>query len=143
MKCIALILLLVCGFCVSPEAGEVYEWLDKDGVKHFTDEAPPPGATILNEEKEITSPDTVDKNDTKKKSEAPKKEIQPQDTAKSQAAPAVSSDYVDTDENYIDNPGLRRHKEKHNQHKTIEAHGDDLNKAGDEPERHRSEGVRK
>ena len=85
----------------------------------------------------------MDKNDTKKKPEAPKKAMQPQDTAKSQAAPAESSDYVDTDENYIDNPGLRRHKEKHNQHKTIEAHGDDLNKAGHEPERRRSEGPKK
>jgi len=74
MKTITLILLLVCCLCVSLEAGEVYEWLDKNGVKHFTDEAPPPGATILNEEKEITSPDTVDKNDTKKKLRLRKKQ---------------------------------------------------------------------
>lgn len=112
-------------------------------MKHFTDEAPPPGAKILNEEKEITSPDTVDKNDTKKKSEAPKKEMQPQDSAKSQAAPAESSGYADTDENYIEDPGVRRREEEHRQHKKKEVHGDDLNKAGDEPERHRSEGVRK
>ena len=143
MKCIALILLLVCGFCVSPEAGEVYEWLDKEGVKHFTDEPPPPDATILNEKKEITSPDTVDKNDTKKKSAAPKKAMQPQDTAKSQAAPAVSSDYADTDENYIEDPGVRRREEEHRQHKKKEVHSDDLNKAGAEPRISRSEGIRK
>ena len=46
----------------------------------------------------IPSPDAVEEKDTKKKSEAPEKEITKQDTAKSQPAPAVSSDDVDTDE---------------------------------------------
>jgi hypothetical protein len=143
MKCIALILLLVCGFCVSSEAKEIYEWLDKDGLKHLTDKAPPPDATILNETKEITSPDVVDTNDRRTESEAPKKEIQKQDTAKSQAAPAVSSGYVDTDENYIEDPGVRRREEERRQHKGKETHSDDLEKTGDEPKRSRSEGHRK
>jgi hypothetical protein len=59
MKYITLILIIVCGLCVSLEAGEIYEWIDKDGVKHFTQEAPPPDATILNEKTEIASPDAV------------------------------------------------------------------------------------
>jgi hypothetical protein len=29
------------------EAGEIYQWIDKDGVQHFTDGPPPPGAQIV------------------------------------------------------------------------------------------------
>lgn len=34
-------------------AGQVYEWIDENGVKHFTNEPPPPGARIVEQEKEI------------------------------------------------------------------------------------------
>ena len=141
MKYIPLILIVVCGFCVSVEAGEVYEWIDKDGVKHFTQEAPPPEATLLNEKEEITSPDVMDTNNRGTRSENPKKELRTQDTAKTPAAPAVSSDYVDTQENYIDDPGVRRREEKRHQHRTIEAHGDGHYKTDDAPNRSRSEGT--
>jgi hypothetical protein len=143
MKYITLILIIVCGLCVSLEAGEIYEWIDKDGVKHFTQEAPPPDATILNEKTEITSPDAVQEKDTKKKSETPEKEITKQDAANSQPAPAVSSDYVDTDENDIDEPGVLRREEKHQQHKKKMDHTDNLDKTGDEPKKSRSQEVKK
>jgi len=29
------------------EAGEIYQWIDKDGGQHFTDGPPPPGAQIV------------------------------------------------------------------------------------------------
>ena len=44
IKRTALILILLCGFGAPLEAGSIYEWIDKDGVKHFTNEPPPPGA---------------------------------------------------------------------------------------------------
>lgn len=28
-------------------AGEIYQWIDEDGVQHFTDGPPPPGARIV------------------------------------------------------------------------------------------------
>ena len=31
----------------SLEAGDIYQWIDKDGVQHFTDGPPPPGAQIV------------------------------------------------------------------------------------------------
>ncbi|CAB5099894.1 hypothetical protein D3OALGA1CA_1356 [Olavius algarvensis associated proteobacterium Delta 3] len=34
-------------------AGQVYEWIDENGVKHFTNEPPPPGATVVGQDKEI------------------------------------------------------------------------------------------
>ena len=37
-----LIMIFVLG--AGLEAGEIYQWVDKDGVLHFTDGPPPPGA---------------------------------------------------------------------------------------------------
>jgi hypothetical protein len=34
-------------------AGQIYEWIDENGVKHFTNEPPPPGATVVKEAEEI------------------------------------------------------------------------------------------
>jgi hypothetical protein len=42
-------------------AGQVYEWIDKDGVKHFTNEPPPPGAKIVEAEKEIPNDPAAEK----------------------------------------------------------------------------------
>ena len=41
------ILLLLSGMGPDLEAGEIYQWIDKDGVQHFTDGPPPPGAQIV------------------------------------------------------------------------------------------------
>ena len=34
-------------------AGQMYEWIDENGTRHFSNEEPPPGATIVKEGKEI------------------------------------------------------------------------------------------
>ena len=41
--------VLILLFCLGPglEAAEIYQWIDKDGVQHFTNEEPPPGAQIV------------------------------------------------------------------------------------------------
>ena len=50
-----LICLMIIAVTVAPYAmaGQVYEWIDEKGVKHFTNEPPPPGATIVGQDKEI------------------------------------------------------------------------------------------
>jgi len=54
MKCVSMCLMMVF-LAVAPcaMAGQVYEWIDEKGVKHFTNEPPPPGATIVGQDKEI------------------------------------------------------------------------------------------
>ena len=41
------ILIFVFGIGPDLEAAEIYQWIDKDGVQHFTDGPPPPGAQIV------------------------------------------------------------------------------------------------
>ena len=38
------VLILLLGLAAGLGAGEIYQWIDKDGVQHFTDGPPPPGA---------------------------------------------------------------------------------------------------
>jgi|GEM_PF-3087989 len=38
------VLLVMLGMGPHLDAGEIYHWIDKDGVWHFTDDPPPPGA---------------------------------------------------------------------------------------------------
>jgi hypothetical protein len=40
--------LFILGMGSGLVAGEIYQWVDKDGVQHFTNEPPPPGAQIVN-----------------------------------------------------------------------------------------------
>ncbi|MFC1515189.1 DUF4124 domain-containing protein [Thermodesulfobacteriota bacterium] len=47
---VVLLLIFSCPFALS---GEIYTWIDENGVKHFTSEPPPPGATIVKEDAEI------------------------------------------------------------------------------------------
>jgi Domain of unknown function (DUF4124) len=41
------VLILISGMGSDLEAGEIYQWIDKDGVQHFTNVPPPPGAQIV------------------------------------------------------------------------------------------------
>ena len=47
--------ILISVFCLWTllEAGEIYEWLDKDGVKQLSDTPPPPGVKIIHETREF------------------------------------------------------------------------------------------
>ncbi|MCB2166849.1 MAG: DUF4124 domain-containing protein [Deltaproteobacteria bacterium] len=42
-----LALIFIFGMGPNLEAGEIYQWVDKDGVQHFTNGPPPPGAQIV------------------------------------------------------------------------------------------------
>ena len=41
------ILIFIAGMGAGLQAGEIYQWIDEDGVQHFTDGPPPPGAQIV------------------------------------------------------------------------------------------------
>ena len=41
------VLIFISGMGPDLEAGEIYQWIDKDGGQHFTDGPPPPGAQIV------------------------------------------------------------------------------------------------
>lgn len=55
-------LILVSVFCLwtSLEAGQIYQWIDKSGVRHFTNEPPPPGAKVVNEQAAIPYDEAAD-----------------------------------------------------------------------------------
>ena len=55
------VLILIFGLGACLEAGEIYQWVDKDGVLHFTDGPPPPGAEIVEGLSE-TKPDVAQPN---------------------------------------------------------------------------------
>ena len=43
------LLVFICSLYLGSgiEAGTIYEWIDKDGTRHFTDGPPPPGAQLV------------------------------------------------------------------------------------------------
>ena len=47
LKCYLWIWILIAGMVTGLQAGEIYQWIDEDGVQHFTDGPPPPGAQIV------------------------------------------------------------------------------------------------
>ena len=53
MKTRLLVVLVIVCVAMPVFAGQMYEWIDDKGVKHFTNEEPPPGATIVRQEKEV------------------------------------------------------------------------------------------
>jgi hypothetical protein len=50
--------VLILGIGLSLQAGEIYQWIDEDGVQHFTDGPPPPGAQIVEGLSETDPDDT-------------------------------------------------------------------------------------
>jgi hypothetical protein len=41
------VVILIAGMGSNLDAAEIYQWIDKDGVQHFTNGPPPPGAQIV------------------------------------------------------------------------------------------------
>jgi len=44
LRILLAVLIAIFGLAAGLEAGDIYQWVDKDGVQHFTDGPPPPGA---------------------------------------------------------------------------------------------------
>ncbi|NQT70187.1 MAG: DUF4124 domain-containing protein [Desulfobacteraceae bacterium] len=54
MKQLSLIIaLLFIFFCFPVMSEQVYTWIDEHGVKHFTEDPPPEGATVVEKTEEI------------------------------------------------------------------------------------------
>jgi len=55
-------LALVAVFCLwaSIAVAQIYEWIDKNGVRHFANVPPPPGAKIVNEQEAIPYDEAAD-----------------------------------------------------------------------------------
>ena len=128
-------LILVSLFCLwtTIEADQIYEWIDKNGVRHFTNEPPPPGAKIVGEQTEIQHDEAADQKRTQEDQEALEQDLNQQKSRtgqqqeSQQETPAVQSDNSDYDsdsddtaEGVIVNPYLRnraqvRHYERRRQ----------------------------
>jgi hypothetical protein len=110
-------------FCLwtSAEAGQIYQWIDKNGVRHFTNEPPPPGAKIVSEEAAIPYNKAADEKRTQEDQEALERvlnqqESEPEQQAESQqvqsqpetpSVPSGDSDSDETDEDVVAEPYTR------------------------------------
>jgi hypothetical protein len=118
MKLIAFILILVCCLWTSLEASEIYKWIDKSGVKHFSNKPPPRGVKIVNKTKEIPYDKASDQKRMREGAEALEKEMQQQAASTTQAALTGSSDSGNSDDNVMADPrarpreGERRHDQR-------------------------------
>ena len=108
MKLVAFVLILVCCIWTLPEAGEIYEWIDENGVKHFSEEPPPKGAKIVKEIEEIPSDNASGQKPVQEGTGAVKKDMQQKEASTSQAAPEGSSGSDDSDDGVMVDPGVRR-----------------------------------
>jgi hypothetical protein len=56
------LLILVAVFCLwsSIAAAQIYEWIDKNGVRHFSNVPPPAGAKIVNQQEAIPYDEAAD-----------------------------------------------------------------------------------
>jgi FtsZ-interacting cell division protein ZipA len=121
-RLIPLILVLV--FCLwsSLEAGQIYQWIDNNGVRHFTNEPPPPGAKIVNEQAAIPYNEAADQKSAQENQEVLDQVLQQQEsqsepqagsqpeTQVPQAPPVVqtdASDSNDADQGVIVDPYVR------------------------------------
>jgi hypothetical protein len=140
MKRMVLILIVVFGLCTCLEAGEVYEWFDKNGVKKFSDEPPPPGVVLVDETKEITTPEAVEKKGAEEASEAsempetPEDEVQAPESSTTQAVPDASSDYGEIGGNGIADPPRRRSERELRHHKVRKNRRDDTDNFDEKPD---------
>ena len=128
-KLIPLILVSVICLWTSAEAGQIYQWIDKNGVSHFTNEPPPPGAKIINEQKAIPYDEAADQKRTEEDQAVLNQDLNQQESQNQQQEesqqenPAVESDYSDSaddSEGVIVDPYVRereriRHYERRNQ----------------------------
>ena len=115
-------LIIVSVFCLwtSLEAGQIYQWIDKNGVKHFTNEPPPPGVKIVNEQKAIPYNEAADQKNMQEQQKVLEQDSEQQESQTDQPAgsqqesPAVqtdSSESDDTAEGLIVNPYVRNREQ--------------------------------
>lgn len=104
---LAIVLLVSCIWAL-PEAGEIYEWIDENGVKHFSEEPPPKGSKIVKEIKEIPSGKASNPKPVPEGTGAVEKDIRQQEPSTSQTVPPGPSGSDDSDDGVMVDPGARR-----------------------------------
>jgi hypothetical protein len=106
-----MLLIIVLVFCLSAslEAGQIYQWIGKDGVMHFTNEPPPPGVKIVNQQEAIPYDEAADQKNTQENQELMNQVLEQQQSQTDQQAasqPAASQQetpQVQTDSSGSDN----------------------------------------
>ena len=126
-------LILFSALCLGTplEADQIYQWIDQNGVMHFTNEPPPPGAKIVNQQQAIQTDEAAVKaneqqqqqvlNEAAEQQEsqsAPQAESQPesQATQPDQEVQVIHSYSSDDDDPYVQ-PYVRNREELRRQYK--------------------------
>ncbi|MEJ2102060.1 MAG: DUF4124 domain-containing protein [Desulfobacterales bacterium] len=120
-------LILFSMFCLgtSLEADEIYQWVDQNGVKHFTNQPPPPGAKIVNQQQAIQTDEAAVQANKQQQQKVLKEAAEQQESQsapqaesqqESQAGQQVQtgSSYSNSDDNEGDvyvNPDVRNREE--------------------------------
>jgi hypothetical protein len=140
-------LIIVSVFCLwtSLEAGQIYQWIDKNGVKHFTNEPPPPGAKVVNKQQAIPYNEAADQKNMQEQQEVLEQDSEQQESQTDQPAgsqqesPVVQTDASESDdtaEGVIVNPYVRN-REQVRQHERRKQEGEDENIVTPLPRRNR------
>lgn len=108
-RLIPLILVLVFCLSTSLEADQIYQWIGKDGVMHFTNEPPPPGAKVINEQEAIPYDEAADQKNMQENEEILNQDLEQQQSqtgeqaTSQQAASQQATPQVQTDSSGSDN----------------------------------------
>ena len=111
-RSIPLIVVMVFCLLTSAQSDTIYQWVDQQGVMHFTNEPPPPGAKIINEKAGIPYNEAADRKRTQEDQETMQQDLnqqepqqteqQEQQSANQQEGPAVQTDDSDSGSNSND-----------------------------------------
>jgi hypothetical protein len=117
-------LILFSMFCLgtSLEADEIYQWVDQNGVKHFTNKPPPPGAKVINQQQAIQTDEAAVQANKQQQQQVLNEAAQQQESQSAPQAPGqqagqqvqTGSSYSNYDDNEGDvyvNPDVRNREE--------------------------------
>ena len=123
-----IIALIICIFLPHAALAELYGWIDENGVKHFSNVAPPEGVKSFRHKSEVQSKAT-DAGAPKNKGQqnppsapTPSSEDVSQKSGQEEVIP--QDDYVTSDDDYIRRGGVNRHN-KRKRHKLREERRED------------------
>jgi hypothetical protein len=102
------IMIFIAGMGSTLQAGEIYQWIDEDGVQHFTDGPPPPGAQIVESLSETPSdepPAGTGKADDGDTGKVERDESRPADSDDTGAIEGVGNRAPDDEANTVEGNG--------------------------------------
>jgi hypothetical protein len=118
-----IVALIICIFLPHAALAELYGWIDENGVKHFSNVAPPEGVESFRHKSEVQSKATdanVQKNiepRSQPSAPTPSSEDVSENSGQEDAIPqddyvTSDDDYVTSDDDYIRRGGVNRHKKR-------------------------------